>query len=60
MSRYEELKSVYRDLRNAGYLPAGPSPEECAEWAYGTAVIENAAVTREMALRAAEASVRTL
>ena len=55
MTRYEELRGIYQDLRDAGYIPATPSIAECADWAYGTTVIENSSITRSMAIRAAEA-----
>jgi hypothetical protein len=49
---YKELRAVLRCLCEAG-VPMALSAAERANWAYGNAVMENAAVTEAMALRAA-------
>ena len=51
---YEKLKAKVQSLRAEGIIDASPSREERADWAYGTTVIENGAVTMAMALQAAE------
>lgn len=55
MTRYDELKTAFQHLRAAGYIPASPSLEERADWAYGTTVIENPSITREIVRQAVEA-----
>lgn len=56
MTRYEKLKAEVRRLREKGRISGYPSPEERADWAYGTTKIENEAVTREMAEDAVKAA----
>ena len=46
---YEALKETVLRLRREGKIAMGLTPEERADWAYGTTVIENSAITREMA-----------
>lgn len=48
MSRYDMLKAKVMALRQEGKLNVGLTREERADWAYGTTVIENSAVTRDM------------
>lgn len=51
--RYEELKAQLLKGQAEGLVPTRLSAEDRADWAYGNAVIENDAVTREMARAAA-------
>ena len=53
MTRYDKLKAEVRKLRSEGRITERPTDEERADFAYGTTVIENGAVTREMAQEAA-------
>jgi len=50
---YAKLKHRLRKLEAEGAIPKKLTAKERADWAYGNAVIENVAVTREMAERAA-------
>jgi hypothetical protein len=52
MATYQKLKQQMRQLQESGKLPSTLSDAERADWAYGNAVIENEAVTREMAAAA--------
>lgn len=55
MSAYEIIKSVsLRVLKATNRLPAEPTREQRIDWAYGSAVIENPKVTREMVERAVD------
>jgi len=54
MNNYEKLKAEIQTLRKEGRINASSSPEERADWAYGTTKIENDAVTRAMAQAAVE------
>jgi hypothetical protein len=54
MDTYEKLRAEVRRLRAAGQISGSPTPEERADWAYGTTKIENEEITREMT----EAAVR--
>ncbi len=56
MSTYDLLKMSIRLLGRAGRLPESPTREQRIDWAYGSAVIENPKVTREMVARAVDAS----
>ncbi len=53
----DSLRAAFAEIRarqDAGELPRGVTPSARADWAYGNAVIENDAVTREMATAAVE------
>jgi hypothetical protein len=52
MGRYEKLKAEVQRLRAEGRISGTPTPEERADWAYGTTKIENDAITREMTVAA--------
>jgi hypothetical protein len=49
---YEELKSEVKRLQEEGRLEKSPNREQRIDWAFGTTVIENKDVTREMVERA--------
>ena len=51
---YEKLKAEVKKLRAEGRVSGRPTDEERADWAYGTTVMENPKVTREMARKAVE------
>jgi hypothetical protein len=53
--KLNELQREVRRLQKEGRLPVWPTDEQRADWAFGNTVIENAAVTFEMAQRAVEA-----
>lgn len=55
---YEALKAEVQRLKARGVLRDRPNDEERADWAYGTTVIENADVTRDMATKAARETRR--
>ena len=55
---YEALKAEVQKLREQGKIRAILSPAERADWAFGTTVIENRAVTLAMATAAVEAKAR--
>lgn len=55
MTKYDKLKTEVRRLRAAGILGA-LSPEDRADWAYGTTKIENDDVTLQMAEEAAKSA----
>jgi len=57
-SSYERLKAEVQRLRREGRIEERPNEKERADWAYGTTKIENRAVTREMAEKAAKAAGR--
>jgi hypothetical protein len=52
MMTYDKLKEELRRLRDEGTISGSPTPEERADWAYGTTKIENDEVTREMTIAA--------
>jgi hypothetical protein len=52
METYDKLKAEVRRLRDSGQISGSPTPEERADWAYGTTKIENDEVTREMTIAA--------
>lgn len=55
MSAYEIMKSVsLRVLKVSKRLTDEPTREQRIDWAYGSAVIENSKVTREMVEQAAD------
>ena len=54
MTRYDRLKAEVLRLRQEHKIGDRLSPEERADWAYGTTVMENSAATRAMASDAAE------
>lgn len=56
-SDYEALKQQVFKLQDEGKLPKKLTEAEIADWAYGNAVLSNPEVTREMAERAAAASL---
>ena len=60
MMIYQELKCVVKTARAQGRLSQRLTNEERADWAYGTTVIENASITREMAAAAAKKVQRRL
>ena len=51
----QELTKRVLRLRDQGRLPVSPTDAQRADWAYGNTVIENEAVTREMAEKAVAA-----
>jgi hypothetical protein len=55
---YEALKAEVLHLREEGKIRTSLSPAERADWAFGTTVIENRAVTLAMATAAVEAKAR--
>ncbi len=55
---YEALKAEVKKLKARGEIRDRPNDEERADWAYGTTVIENADVTRDMATKAARETSR--
>ncbi len=52
MITFEKLKAELHRLREAGAISGSPTPEERADWAYGTTKIENEEITREMTIAA--------
>lgn len=54
MRNYETLKAKVQQLQAAGKLPVVPTREQRIDFAYGNAVVENAAVTLEMATKAVD------
>jgi hypothetical protein len=48
-SRYRVFKERIRTLKDQKRLPAEPSVEQYVDWVYGTTVIENPRITREIA-----------
>jgi hypothetical protein len=52
MITFDELKAELRRLRREGTISGSPTPEERADWAYGTTKIENEEITREMTIAA--------
>jgi hypothetical protein len=52
---YEELKAKVQSLLAAGRIPATPTREQRIDFAYGNTKIENAEITREMAVQAVDA-----
>jgi hypothetical protein len=56
VTQYETLKITFQQLRAYGLIPTSLSSEERADWAYGTTVIENPKITREIVRRAVEAN----
>lgn len=56
MSTYDELKARVQQLTAEGKLPPVPTREQRIDFAYGNTKIENDDVTREMAVRAVDAS----
>jgi hypothetical protein len=54
-NKYEALKAEVRRLRAEGRISGSPTPEECADWAYGNTKIENDDITREMTIAAVQA-----
>ena len=57
MTLYDKLKAEVLRLRHEGKLRP-LSSEERADWAYGTTVMENSTITRDMATSAAKASTK--
>jgi hypothetical protein len=55
---YENLKRRVQELREQGRIDASPSREQRIDWAFGTTVIENSAVTRDMVERAADGTTQ--
>jgi hypothetical protein len=49
---YEQLKAELRRLHGEGKISGSPTPEERADWAYGTTKIHNEEITREMTIAA--------
>lgn len=56
MTAYKLLKTGIRVLQSRIQLPDAPSREQRINWAFGSAVIENPNVTREMVERAVDAA----
>lgn len=54
MRTFEELMKAVKRLQREKDLPIWPTTEQRADWAFGNTVIENAAVTFEMAEKAAQ------
>ena len=54
MSDYEELKAKVQTLLAAGAIQATPTRDQRIDFAYGNTKIENAEVTREMAVQAVD------
>jgi hypothetical protein len=52
MITFDELKAELRRLRKEGTISGSPTPEERADWAYGTTKIDNEEITREMTIAA--------
>ncbi len=52
MITFDQLKAELRRLRREGTISGSPTPEERADWAYGTTKIENEEITREMTIAA--------
>lgn len=52
MITFDELKAELGRLRREGTISGSPTPEERADWAYGTTKIENEEITREMTIAA--------
>ena len=55
MNEYEDLKAKVRQLLAAGKIEPRPSRDQRIDLAYGNTKIENADVTREMAVQAVDA-----
>jgi len=55
MNEYEDLKAKVQALLALGKIPATPTREQRIDFAYGNTKIENAEVTREMAVQAVDA-----
>jgi len=55
---YDTLKAELTKAVQAAQLSPALSREQLVDWAYGTCVIENKAVTREMAERAVDARMK--
>jgi hypothetical protein len=54
MNEYEELKAKVQALLAAGEIQATPTRDQRIDFAYGNTKIENAEVTREMAVQAVD------
>lgn len=54
MQTYDKLKEEVRRMRASGEITGSPTPEERADWAYGTTKIENEDITREMTVAAVQ------
>ncbi|HEX3577673.1 MAG TPA: hypothetical protein VHY33_03840 [Thermoanaerobaculia bacterium] len=52
MITFEQLKAELRRLKDDGKISGSPTPEERADWAYGTTKIDNEEITREMTIAA--------
>jgi hypothetical protein len=55
MNEYEDLKAKVQQLLAAGKIEPRPSRDQRIDFAYGNTKIENADVTREMAVQAVDA-----
>lgn len=48
------LSRILRFISARNRVPASPTREQMIDWAWGSAVIENNAITREMVVRAVD------
>lgn len=55
MNDYEDLKAKVQSFLAAGRIPSTPTREQRIDFAYGNTKLENAEITRDMAVQAVDA-----